>query len=215
MVNEIKIKKKSFILLLALIVTLPTLIILWIYLFQPGISVKNQASSDISGFNLEAKFKVLSEARTNFCVGPDVFDRVDTEKLQGSCCSAMDFHRYKEQIEGLANIKEKNSYIGRDLELIPDDPYDISRELADKLLQYQKTIQLSQEQQKIYEEAMKLSHEGGPCCCKCWRWYAFEGQAKKLIRDYGFTSEQIAELWDLEDGCGGSGHMHVEGIGEH
>jgi hypothetical protein len=53
---------------------------------------------------------------------------------------------------------------------------------------------------------MDMSHEGGPCCCKCWRWTAFEGQAKYLIVEKGFTAEQVASIWDLEDGCGGAGH---------
>jgi len=63
-------------------------------------------------------------------------------------------------------------------------------------------------QQVIYEEAVKLSHEGGPCCCRCWRWTAFEGQAKYLITKHNFGPEEIAEIWDLEDGCGG-GEEHT------
>ena len=110
----------------------------------------------------------------------------------------MDLHRYKEQVEGL----KKYSYI----EKIPSDPYDIPVSLVRELLDYQKNIILTQEQQQIYDEAVKMSHEGGPCCCKCWRWYAFEGLAKYLITEYDFNSEQIAEIWDLEDGCGGEGH---------
>ncbi len=87
----------------------------------------------------------MSGARTNFCAGPDILDRVNVDRLQGSCCSAMDFHRYTEQVEGL----KKYSHINK----IPSDPYDI---------------------------------------------------------EYNFNAEQIAEVWDLEDGCGGSGH--VEGM---
>ena len=54
---------------------------------------------------------------------------------------------------------------------------------------------------------MKLSEEGGPCCCRCWRWTTFEGQAKFLIARREFDAEAIAEIWDLEDGCGGSSHI--------
>mgnify|MGYP001602013669 CR=1 FL=1 len=39
-----------------------------------------------------------------------------------------------------------------------------------------------------------------------WDWYAFEGLAKYLITEHDFTAGQIAEVWDLEDGCGGAGH---------
>ena len=145
---------------------------------------------------------MLSTANTNFCAGPAfISQKSDDEMLQGSCCSKMDFHRYKEQIEGLkkySNIKQ-----------IPSDPYDISVPLAKELLNYKDTIWLTPEQQAIYDEATKMSHEKGPCCCKCWRWHAFEGLAKYLITEHNFNSEQIAEVWDLSDGCGGTGHEHA------
>ena len=121
-------------------------------------------------------------------------------RIQGSCCSAMDFHRYQEQVEGLkqyANIPQ-----------IPNDPYDVPVKLAKQLFEYQKTIQLTPNQQAIYDQAMQISEEGGPCCCRCWRWTAFEGQAKYLISELNWSAQQVAELWDLEDGCGGSGHEH-------
>lgn len=159
-------------------------------------------SKKISEEELQQKFNQLSNSRTNFCAGPEIINIANTDSLQGSCCSAMDLHRYKEQVIGL----QKYSYINK----IPSDPYDIPKSLAEELLNYQKIIKLNPEQQLIYDEAVKLSHEGGPCCCKCWRWYAFEGLAKYLITEYDFNVEQIADIWDLEDGCGGSGHA-----GEH
>ena len=158
---------------------------------------QDEASRD----NLESRFAMLSTANTNFCAKADFINsKRDSERLQGSCCSKMDFHRYKEQVEGL----KKYSHIDE----IPKDPYDISVSLAKELLMYKKEIQLTSEQQMVYDEAMEMSHEGGPCCCKCWRWDAFEGLAKFLITEYGFNSEQIAEVWDLVDGCGGKGHAH-------
>ncbi len=149
----------------------------------------------------ESKFALLSNAHTNFCAKADFINsKSDDERLQGSCCSKMDFHRYMEQIEGL----KKYSQISQ----IPKDPYDIPVSLAKELLGYKKSIVLTSEQQMIYDGAMKMSHEHGPCCCKCWRWDAFEGLAKFLITKYNFNSEQIAEVWDLIDGCGGKGHEH-------
>ncbi len=124
----------------------------------------------------------------------------DNARIQGSCCSPMDLHRYQEQVEGL------NKYA--DIPQIPRDPYDISMSLAKQLFEYQKTIQLTPEQQAIYDEATKIAEEGGPCCCRCWRWNAFEGQAKYLITELRWSTQKIAELWDLEDGCGGPGHVH-------
>lgn len=147
------------------------------------------------------KFASLSGARTNFCAGPDFMaSRADGDRLQGSCCSPMDFHRYVEQVEGLKRYAA--------IPQIPPDPYDIPVTLAKELLGYQKTIRLTPGQQATYDEAVKMSHEKGPCCCKCWRWYAFEGQAKYLIARLGYTAKQVAEVWDLEDGCGGRGHAH-------
>lgn len=156
---------------------------------------------------LEQRFDMLKEAQTNYCAGPYMIEsKQDEERLQGSCCSKMDFHRYEEQIKGL----KKYSHITQ----MPTDPYDIKVSLAKELLNYQKDIKLTADQQKIYDDAMMMSHEGGPCCCKCWRWDAFEGLAKYLITERHFDSQQVAEAWDLIDGCGGAGHAHVEVVPE-
>src|SRR3989338_7847757 len=166
-------------------------------------SVYTQSTSPET-LTLEGKFAQLSVAKTNFCAKSDFIDSLsENDRLQGSCCSKMDFHRYEEQVEGLKKFSS--------IKQIPSDPYDIPVSLAKELLDYQKNIQLTSEQQEIYDEAMKMSIEGGPCCCKCWRYEAFWGQAKYLIVEEGFTAEQIAEVWGLEDGCGGAGH--VEGGG--
>lgn len=151
----------------------------------------------------QEKFEYLVLQTSNSCSlqAPTLESYTDATNLQGSCCSKMDLHRYQEQVEGL----KQYSGISR----IPQDPYDIPVSLAKELLGYQKDIELTAEQQAAYDGAMKLSHEGGPCCCKCWRWNAFEGQAKYLITKHNFTSEQVASVWDLEDGCGGSGHLHA------
>lgn len=153
----------------------------------------------------EEKFEYLSVQNTNSCgmqpTGLEAFSEDDS--IQGSCCGAMDLHRYQEQVEGL---KEYSEY-----DVVPEDPYDISVSLANALFEYQENITLNEEQQEVYDFAMELSHEGGPCCCRCWRWSAFEGQAKYLITENNFSAEQIAEVWDLEDGCGGSGHAIEEG----
>ena len=159
------------------------------------------AAKEGSEVTSDSKFAYLSNAHTNFCAKADfISSKSNDEKLQGSCCSKMDFHRYMEQIEGL----KKYSQISQ----IPKDPYDIPVSLAKELLGYKNSIVLTSEQQMVYDGAMKMSHEHGPCCCKCWRWDAFEGLAKFLITKYNFNSEQIAEVWDLIDGCGGKGHEH-------
>ena len=166
---------------------------------QPASSTAEAVSGDLG-----ERFAFLSGTRTNACAGPQFIDsKGEGERLQGACCGTMDFHRYSEQVEGL----KKFAAIGK----IPPDPYDIPVSLARELLGYQQSIVLTPEEQEAYDKAVKLSHEGGPCCCRCWRWYAFEGLAKYLITEHGFTAEQVAEVWDLEDGCGGEGHAGHEG----
>jgi len=120
-------------------------------------------------------------------------------RLRGSCCSPMDLHRYGEQVEGL------EAYAG--LPTIPPDPYDIPAGLAAELTASY-GLDLTAVEQAAYDYAMANSNEGGPCCCRCWRWEVYGGLAKRLIREHGFAGEQIAELWDLSDGCGGDSHAH-------
>lgn len=157
-------------------------------------------SNVIPASSLEEKFMMLSNANTNYCAPANVLsDKADGGRMQGSCCSKMDFHRYEEQVEGL------KQYAG--IDVIPSDPYDIEVSLAKRLIAYDKEIMLTAQQQIVYDKAVGMSMEGGPCCCKCWRWTAFEGQAKYLITEYNFDEKQIAHVWDLEDGCGGSGHV--------
>lgn len=152
------------------------------------------------------KFEFLAKQRSNICgLQPtSVASYADEARLQGSCCSPMDLHRYQEQVAGLTKYAK--------FAQIPADPYDIPASLAKELLGYQTSIQLTAGQQAVYDEAMKLSDEGGPCCCRCWRWFTFEGLAKYLITKYDFTASEIAEIWDLEDGCGGGEHAHDEQV---
>ena len=175
---------------------LPILVIGGIFYFNFQTNENSFTKIPDQSNTLEAKFAYLSNARTNFCAGPNIVDSMESgDKLQGSCCSAMDFDRYAEQIEDLKKYAN--------ISVILSDPYDIPVGLAKELLDYDKIYVLTAEQQTIYDNAMKMSDEHGPCCCKCWRWYAFEGQAKYLIKNLDYTEKQIAEVWDLEDGCGG------------
>lgn len=140
-----------------------------------------------------------SETKSYCGLQPVTVDEfLDEESIQGACCGAMDFHRYQEQVEGLRKYKGVSN--------IPEDPYNIPVDLAKKLFDFQSSIVLTDDQQKVYDQAMEISHEGGPCCCKCWRWTAFEGLAKHLIVNEQFNSQEIADAWDLLDGCGGPGH---------
>ena len=153
-------------------------------------------------------FDYLSTTKTatsSFCgLQPTTVEGfAESDSIQGACCGAMDFHRYQEQVEGLKKYSK--------IDVIPQDPYNIPVALAKQLFKYQQTITLNEEQQSVYDQAMEMSNEGGPCCCKCWRWTAFEGQAKFLTTEYGWSAQEIADLWDIQDGCGGPGHVEEGG----
>lgn len=175
-----------------------------------GTPQQKQTQTDVGSGTvaLVTKFDDLSQNGNSSCSGgfrDSIADMSDGERLKGSCCSPMSLHRYTEQIEGLQKFKTVS---GQDITEIPDDPYDISAELAKQLITYY-DIELTLEEQEAYDYAMLNSHEKGPCCCKCWRWYVYGGLAKFLIQNHGFTGEQITQLWDLSDGCGGdSEHNH-------
>lgn len=148
---------------------------------------------------LAAKFDYLSQNGNSACsqsFQTSIPSMPDDARLQGSCCSPMSMHRYQEQVEGLIKYK--------DISEIPPDPYDIEVGLAKKLLSYY-DMELTPDQQKEYDYAMQNSNEKGPCCCKCWRWYVYGGLGKLLIQQYGFTGDQVTEVWNLSDGCGGEG----------
>src|SRR3989344_7316159 len=178
--GEIKIKKKT----LAFFVVTVFVMFFGVYVFSYNLSEKTSPlkANSLEGKTLEARFNILSNANSNSCGGTFMFvDSLPEDgRIQGSCCSAMDFHRYSEQIEGLKKY--------RYFEIIPKDPYDIPKKWADEFIEYYQT-DLVVEQQKIYDDASEISDEKGPCCCKCWRWYAYGGLAKYLIVNYDFTAE--------------------------
>jgi len=157
---------------------------------------------------LAAKFEALSKNGNSQCSGTfrDSIDEMpDGSRLRGSCCSPMNLHRYAEQVEGLQRFK---SVAGQNIAEIPDDPYDIESGLGKRLKNYYDR-ELTPEEQESYDYAIANSNEKGPCCCKCWRWYVYGGLAKFLIQNHGFTGEQVTEVWNLSDGCGGEGD-HVQ-----
>jgi len=137
------------------------------------------------------------------CFGTEGIMQMSTDdtNLGGQCCGTLkDIKAYDLQLETLKTFINTNENGG----LIPADPYDVPVEQAQKLISFDPGISLAQEQQKVFDTAVDMSHHGGPCCCKCWKWYMMSGLAKKLIVDYDWDSEQIAELWDLSSSCGHS-----------
>lgn len=174
-----------------------------------GDSQQQEASTSVGRVNeaLAAKFEDLSQGGNSSCSATfkeSILAMSDDARLKGSCCSPMSIHRYAEQVEGLQQFK---SIPGQNIPEIPNDPYDIEAGLAKRLISYYE-LELTPEEQAAYDYAMLNSSEKGPCCCKCWRWYVYGGLGKYLIKNHSFTGEQLTELWDLSDGCGGDNEHH-------
>jgi hypothetical protein len=172
---------------------------------------KPTPEANAAGFakeRLAAKFDYLSKNGNSSCSAAftaAIASMPDDARLRGSCCSPMSLHRYGEQVEGLRKFK---SAAGQDVSEIPDDPYNIEAGVAKKALLYYET-KLSPQEQERYDYAMNNSKNKGPCCCRCWRWQVYGGLGKFVIRSNGFSGEQVAQLWNLSDGCGGEAD-HVE-----
>ncbi len=152
--------------------------------------------------SLRARFAVLSRAHSNRCCMPAsaLNAMAPGERLQGSCCFPMDYRSYVNQ------VRELNRRYAM-VDVIPKDPYDIPVSLAKRLIGYQ-SIKLTPAQRRTYDQAKPLSATKGPCCCPCWRWTAFGGQANYLITRRHYTAQQIADVWSAEEGCGGPSHRH-------
>lgn len=170
--------------------------------FSANKNQNGEMKSHIASEAMAAKFDYLSQHGNSSCSATfqkSIPQMTDGNRIKGSCCSPMSLHRYSEQVESL---KKYGS-----IPEIPTDPYDIDAGLAKKLMRYY-DMTLTPEEQKAYDYAIENSHEKGPCCCKCWRWYVYGGLGKLLIRQYEFTGEQLTEVWNLSDGCGGDEEHH-------
>ena len=186
----------------------------------------NNSSNDISGDSIVSVYNTLSpkakslyyqqsdeltkpvperivelDELTIGCFGPSKILQMSTTdtNLGGQCCGALkDAEGYELQLKAIDKfIKEHGN-----VDLIPKDPYDITVEHAQLLTSLDTEITLTRAQQAIYDEAMQNSHHGGPCCCKCWKWYVMSGLAKKMITEYNFNAEDVSELWDISSSCG-------------
>jgi hypothetical protein len=166
-----------------------------------GLSAAELKQADlarVASGTLKQRFALLSQRHTNKCSLASVdLDKIAVRgRLQGSCCFPMVYSRYAKQIPALRAYAAVSD--------IPADPYDVPVALAKRLIGYDHSITLTTNEQTTYNRAVKLSHEHGPCCCHCWRWSAFAGQAKDRIARQRYGAAQIATVWGLEDGCGGA-----------
>jgi hypothetical protein len=160
-------------------------------------SAAPRAEHSTLGPGTPARFSYLAKQTTNSCGlrAEHALAYASNGRLQGSCCFPMDAESYRDQVRGL----RKYSRIAE----IPRDPYDIRVSLAKRLLHYQKNIDLSARQRRTYKRAMRMTRQKGPCCCRCWRWEAFDGMSRYLIARRGWRAEELARVIDLVEGCGG------------
>ena len=144
-----------------------------------------------------AAFRRLATQRSNRCsLKPGELESYPpTQRLQGSCCEAMDHSTYEWQVKALRRYAF--------LAPIPRDPYDVPVSLARQLLHYDSSIHLTRAQGRTYDHAMQMSREHGPCCCRCWRWNAFRGMSTYLIAHAHWTAPKVALIIDDVEGCGG------------
>jgi hypothetical protein len=164
----------------------------------PLCSKHASAEGPDEGADLTARFQSLIQYRNVECsvqFEESIATMAPDAKLQGSCCAPMDEARYRQQIEGLRKYA--------DVAEVPPDPYDISAPLAHRLIGYY-DLALNKEEQSAYDYAMQQSDMQGPCCCKCWRWKVYGGLGKYLIRTRHYTGQQLVDLWNVGQGCGGA-----------
>jgi len=155
-------------------------------------------SSRMQSTSMHSRFEYLAQQHSNNCgLQPSAFATMAAAmRLQGACCGPMDAKLYPDY------VKQLNALAKYDHRYVPSNPYDMSVALARRLVSFNDTILLTPAQQKVYDQAFKFAPDHAPCCCHCWRWTAFEGQAKFLIARREYTAKEIGTLWGLDDGCG-------------
>lgn len=126
--------------------------------------------------------------------GPTTLASTSGMTLGGQCCGAMkDLDEYNKELGALQ--------IYKDIPDVPLNPFKTPIETARKWIEYDNTTILNGKEQAVYDQAYAISKEK-PCCCKCWHYYVNEGIAKKMIRDYHYSGQQVASFWDSSSICG-------------
>ncbi len=172
-----------------------------------SMSSQNMGTADMQVMATPAmrqSFAMLSSAHTDVC--QDMGNKPAIDKymnmlpsslsLQGSCCSPMDIKKYVSQVNGLKQYSN--------IPQIPQDPYNIPVSSAKQMLGFYDNIQLTTTQQSVYDKAQSMTTDKGWCCCQCWAWYTHAGLAKYLITQHNYTAQQIVDVTNLEDCCGGA-----------
>ena len=126
--------------------------------------------------------------------GPTSLSTTTGMTMGGQCCGAMkNLDEYNKELTALQKYK--------DIPDVPLNPFKTPVAIAKKWIDYDNATTLTPDQQKIYDQAYAISKEK-PCCCKCWHYFVNEGIAKKMIKDYSYSPQQIADFWDSSSICG-------------
>ena len=121
--------------------------------------------------------------------------------LQGSCCTPMDYPDYSTQIP-----EDQQNYSS--IPVVPLDPYNVPAATA-KAMVADVDTGLTPAQQAVYDQGTSMSTDKAPCCCWCWAGYAHEGMVKYVIINNGYSAQQVTDLLNTQDCCGGPGQMHM------
>lgn len=184
-------------------------VILVAYFLVPSLSGPAPSNNPGPGpIGSRAQFQYLSAQGSDVCqnLGDEtaninwVNSLSDNVYIQGSCCTPMDWPDYSNQTSALPSYAS--------ISIIPPDPYNLLAEKA-KVMVANVNLPLTAAQQSTLNGAIPLTSDHGFCCCECWAYYAHEGMAKTLIVQYGYDSQQVATVLNLEDCCGGPGQMNM------
>ena len=150
------------------------------------------SSSPTSGMSLRARFDYLSRQHSNNCgLQPSAFASMAAgTRFRGACCGPMDAKLYPDY------VKQIHALASYDHNVVPSDPYNMSVKLARRLVAFNDTILLTHAQQQVFNRAFAFSPDHAPCCCHCWRWTAFEGQARCRSHDDATRRDRSASFGD-------------------
>ena len=126
--------------------------------------------------------------------GPTMLASTSGMTLGGQCCGAMkNLDEYNKELASLQKYK--------DIPDVPLNPFKTPIASAKKWIDYDNATKLTAEEQVVFNQAYAISKEK-PCCCKCWHYFVNEGIAKKMIKDYHYSGQQVADYWDSSGICG-------------
>ena len=144
--------------------------------------------------NVDALMTDRPNTGSSCTAGPTMLASTSGMALGGQCCGAMkNLDEYNEELEKLQKYK--------DIPDVPLNPFKTPVDIAKKWIDYDNATTLNAQEQAIFDQAYAISKEK-PCCCKCWHYFVNEGIAKKMIRDYHYSGQQVADYWDASSICG-------------